>query len=119
MHEFSLAGEVIRLAEKEAEKHAALSVTEITIEVGKFSGIEADAFNEALKIVAEGTVMAGATINVITPAGRGLCSTCSREFEMNYRMDACPECGSFPSEIKGGTEFRVVSLVIEQNDQDI
>ena len=29
---------------------------------------------------------------------------------MNQRMDTCPECGSFPSEIRGGNEFRVVSL---------
>jgi Zn finger protein HypA/HybF involved in hydrogenase expression len=29
-------------------------------------------------------------------------------------MDTCPECNSFPSEIKGGNEFRVVSLMIEE-----
>jgi hydrogenase nickel incorporation protein HypA/HybF len=118
MHEFSLAGEVIRLAEKEAEQHSALSVTEITIQVGKFSGVEADAFNEALKIVAEGTIMADASVNIIRTAGKGLCHSCGREFEMDHRADTCPECGSFASEIKGGTEFRVVSVVIEQNDAD-
>ncbi len=118
MHEFSLAGEVIRLAEREAAKHAALSVTEITIEVGNFSGVEADAFNEALMIVAEGTVMADASINLIRIAGKGMCPSCNREFEMNHRMDTCPECNSFPSEIRGGTEFRVVSLVIEQDEND-
>jgi hydrogenase nickel incorporation protein HypA/HybF len=118
MHEFSLACEVIRLAEKEAEKHSALSVTEITVEVGKFSGIEADAFNEALKIAAEGTIMGNASINITRTSGRGLCPACGREFEMNHRMDTCPECNSFPSEIRGGMEFRVVSLVIEQNDKD-
>lgn len=116
MHEFSLAGEVIRLAEKEAEKHAALSVTEITIQVGKLSGVEADAFNEALKILAEGTIMANASIKIIRTAGKGLCHTCNREFEMDHRTDICPECSSFASEITGGMEFRVASIVIEEND---
>lgn len=118
MHEFSLAGEVIRLAEKEAARNAAVSVTEITIEVGNFSGVEADAFNEALRIVSEGTVMEHASVNLKRIAGKGLCPSCNREFEMKHRMDTCPECNTFPSEIRGGTEFRVVSLVIEQDEND-
>jgi hydrogenase nickel incorporation protein HypA/HybF len=118
MHEISLASEVIRLAEKEAEKNEAVSVTEITIEVGSFSGVEADTFHEALKIMAEGTILENASVNIIKTAGRGVCRSCGREFEMDHRMDTCPGCDSFPSEIKGGTEFRVVSLVIEQDDQN-
>jgi Zn finger protein HypA/HybF involved in hydrogenase expression len=46
--------------------------------------------------------------------GKGICNTCNKEFEMNQRIDTCPGCNSFPSEIKGGNEFRVVSLMIEE-----
>jgi hydrogenase nickel incorporation protein HypA/HybF len=115
MHEFSLAGEVIRLAEYEAEKNKAVSVSEITIEVGNMSGVEADAFESALGLLREKSILEKALIRIVKIRGRGICPSCKTEFEMNRRIDTCPECNEFPSEIKGGHEFRVVSLVIEED----
>jgi hydrogenase nickel incorporation protein HypA/HybF len=112
MHEYSLAQDVIRLAEYEAEKNNARIVSEITIEIGNMSGVDADAFESALGLIKENSVLQDAYLNIIRIWGRGVCNACNKEFEMNQRMDTCPECGSFPSEIKGGNEFRVVSLEI-------
>jgi hydrogenase nickel incorporation protein HypA/HybF len=114
MHEFSLAGEVIKIVEFEAEKNKARSVSEITIEVGNFSGVEAEAFKSALGLLSEGSVLEKASLNIVRMKGKGICNTCNKEFEMNQRIDTCPGCNSFPSEIKGGNEFRVVSLMIEE-----
>ena len=114
MHEFSLAAEVIKLASDEAEKHNALMVNEITIEVGNFSGVESEAFESALGLLSEGSILEKARLNIMRIKGKGICTACYKEFEMDQRMDACPECNSFPSEIKGGNEFRVVSLMIEE-----
>lgn len=112
MHEFSLAQDVIRLAEYEAEKNNARIVSEITIEIGNMSGVDADAFESALGLLKEGSILEDAYLNIIRIWGRGVCNACNKEFEMNQRTDTCPVCGSFPSEIKGGNEFRVVSLEI-------
>lgn len=114
MHEFSLAEEVIKLAEHEAKKNNAISVSEITIEVGNLSGVEADAFKSALDLLSEGSILDKACLNIVILKGKGVCNTCSQEFEMDRRMDTCPQCHSFPEEIKGGNEFRVVSLMIEE-----
>jgi len=114
MHELSLACEVIKLAEYEAEKNKARSVSEITIEVGNFCGVEAEAFGSALGILAEGSILEKARMNIIRTVGKGICTVCKKEFEMEQRIDTCPSCNSFPSEIKGGSEFRVISLVIEE-----
>jgi hydrogenase nickel incorporation protein HypA/HybF len=113
MHEFSLATEVIRLAEKEAESHQSNEIQEITIEIGFLSGVEADAFESALGLLVAGTIMNRAKVNIIKTPGKGRCNACELVFEMNHRLDTCPECKSFPSEISGGEEFRVVSLVVE------
>jgi hydrogenase nickel incorporation protein HypA/HybF len=113
MHEFSLATEVIRLAELEAEKAAAVSVQEITIEVGDLSGVEADAFETALGLLSKDSVLDNSTIKIIKTPGKGKCISCDVEFEMNYRMATCPKCSAFPSEVNGGSEFRVLSLVID------
>lgn len=115
MHEFSLAEEVIKLAEHEAKKNNAVSVSEITIEVGNMSGIEAEAFESALGLLSEGSILDKACLNILKLKGKGVCNSCKQEFEMDKRMDTCPQCHSFPSEIKGGNEFRVVSLMIEED----
>lgn len=117
MHELSLAGEVIKLAEYEAEKNSALAVNEITIEVGNFSGVEADAFEFALGLLSEGSILEKANLNIVRIKGKGICNACDREFEMDNRIDTCPGCNSFPSEIRGGNEFRVVSLLIEEENK--
>ncbi len=115
MHEFSLAGEVIRLAETEADKNEARSVSEINIEVGDFSGVQVEAFRSAIEILTEKSWLSKTRLNIIRKKGKGICPGCRREFEMEQRVDTCPICGAFPSEIIGGYEFRVVSLLVEKD----
>jgi len=113
MHEFSLAIEVINLAQREAEKNLAESIQEITIEIGDLSGVEADAFESALELLVKESILENADIKIIKTSGKGKCIACNNEFEVKHRMATCPKCHCFPSEISGGEEFRVVSLVVE------
>jgi hydrogenase nickel incorporation protein HypA/HybF len=113
MHEFSLATEVIRLAEGEAIKTDAKSIMEITIEVGDLSGVEADAFEMALGLLSKDSILDKSMIRIMKTPGKGKCNSCDFEFEMNHRLATCPKCSAFPSEVNGGSEFRVLSLVIE------
>jgi hydrogenase nickel incorporation protein HypA/HybF len=113
MHEFSLAVEVIHLAEREAEKAMAKTIEEITIEIGDLSGIEANAFESALGLLVKDSVLVNAHINIIKIPGKGRCNSCDFEFEMTQMMVTCPKCNAFPSEISGGQQFRVQSLVVE------
>lgn len=117
MHELSLAAEVIKLAEYEAEKNRAVSVSEITLEVGNMTCIQADALESALGILSAGSILEKANLIIITTKGRGICPVCGMEFEMEHRMDTCPVCNSFTSEIRGGDEFRLVSMLIEEKDK--
>ena len=113
MHEFSMALEVISLAQREAEKNSANAIQEITIEVGDLSGVEADAFESALGLLVNDSILENASVNIIRTPGIGRCNACAYDFEMNHRMATCPKCECFPSEISGGQEFRVVSLLVE------
>jgi len=113
MHEFSLAVEVLKLAQTEADKNRTRSVSEITIEVGNMCGVDAEPFQSALELLSEGSILENACLNIVKIKGKGICISCDNEFEMDQRMDTCPGCGSFPSEIRGGNEFRVVSLMVE------
>ena len=113
MHELSLAMEVIELAHREADKNNLAAIQEILIEVGDLSGVEADAFQSALELIVKNTILEDSVINIIRTQGIGKCLACNMEFEMNNRIDTCPGCQCFPSEIIGGQEFRVQSLIGE------
>ena len=113
MHEFSLAIEVINLAQREAERNRAETIQEITIEVGDLSGVEADAFQSALELLVKESKLENSLIKIIRTSGKGKCNACNHEFEMSFRTATCPICKCFPSEISGGEEFRVVSLLVE------
>jgi hydrogenase nickel incorporation protein HypA/HybF len=113
MHEFSLAIEVINLATREAEKNNSSVIQEITIEIGYLSGVEADAFESALGLLVKDSILDHANIKLIKTPGTGKCISCNQEFEMKFRMATCPNCQCFPSQIIGGDEFRVLSLLIE------
>lgn len=115
MHELSLASEVIKIAGYEAERNNAGRITGITIEAGNFCGVEIETFKSALELLTEGTILAGASLNIVHIRARGYCPSCNNEFEMDSRIDTCPVCNSFPSEIRGGHEFRVVSLTAEDD----
>jgi hydrogenase nickel incorporation protein HypA/HybF len=113
MHELSLALEVIELAQREADKNGVSTIQEILIAVGDLSGVEGDIFQSALEMVVKDTILEGAKLNINRIPGKGKCNTCQQEFIMNNRLDICPGCQSFPSEITGGQEFRVLSLIAE------
>lgn len=112
MHEFSLAMEVVQLAEKEAVKNNAQVIKEIEIEVGYLSGVEADAFKSALELLQKDSMLSDAKIHMLQTPGKAYCGSCQTEFEMKQRTDSCPQCTIFPSKITGGEEFRVLSILI-------
>jgi len=113
MHEFSLALEVIDLARREVEKNKAGMIKEITIEVGDLSGVDSDAFESALGLLIKESILNRAKVNIVRVPGKGRCNSCAYDFEMNHRTATCPKCLCFPSQISGGDEFRVVSLLVE------
>ena len=113
MHELSLAMEVVEMSQREADKNGVSIIHEILIEVGDLSGIEADIFQSALEMVVKDTLLENSIVRIIRTPGKGKCSSCNVEFEMKNRLDLCPDCGSIASEVNGGQEFRVLSILAE------
>jgi len=113
MHELSLAYEVIELAKREVIKNKVSTIFEMEIEVGDLSGVEADTFQSALEMISKSTMLEHTLFHINRQPAIGRCSTCNLEFEMKERMACCPTCHRFPSEISGGQEFRVTSILAE------
>lgn len=113
MHELSLAMDVIDLASEEALKNNSSHIYEIEIEVGELSGVETEAFQFSLEMLAKESILSHAEIKIHRITGRARCGLCRQEFEMHDLLEACTQCGGYAAAILSGKEFRVKSLIAE------
>lgn len=115
MHELSLAGGIVRLVEDAAERERFRRVSLLRLEAGALSGVEVRALRFALEASVPGTCLEGAEILIDEPPGTAWCLGCGRSVEIGSCADACPSCGGFRLQPTGGTELRVVDLMVHDD----
>jgi hydrogenase nickel incorporation protein HypA/HybF len=113
MHEFSLAQNIVEIAEESAKKAGKNTVAKVDVEAGTQSGVVFEALETAMEAIKKGTMLENAKIIIHRIQARARCNECSHEFDIQELYDACPKCGSFMHEILCGTELRVKSLEAE------
>lgn len=113
MHEVSLAGGILNIAEDAARRERFARVTLLRLEAGALSGVEPRALRFALEALAPGTVLRDARIEIDTPPGLAWCMPCGATVTLAARGDACPRCASYQLQPTGGTELRVLDMVVE------
>jgi len=113
MHEASLAGGILKLVEDAAAREGFRRVTALRLEAGRLAGVEVRALRFALEAIAPDTCLQGAEIAIDEPEGQAWCLPCSASVALAQRGDACPNCGSHQLQPTGGTELRVVEMLVE------
>lgn len=108
MHELALTQSVVDAV---AEKVDPSQVRELTMEIGRLSGVVADAVRFCFDIVSAGTVLEGATLTIVEPPGVGSCRQCGQEFIMEDSFPICP-CGSADVRVTAGTQLKIVSVEV-------
>jgi hydrogenase nickel incorporation protein HypA/HybF len=106
MHELSIAESVIDAVTARTGER---SVTRITLEVGRLSGISADSLCFCFELAAEGTPVHGAHLDIEQPPGQAHCHTCDSEFSLADLIMLCP-CGSSNVEVLSGEQLRILSV---------
>ncbi|MDX8034936.1 hydrogenase maturation nickel metallochaperone HypA [Lentzea sp. BCCO 10_0856] len=109
MHEVSIIQEVVAAI---AARSGDARITVVRLEIGKLSGVVADAVRFCFDLVAEGTVVEGARLVIEEPAGRVLCRDCAAEYEAESLVVLCPACGSAYAEVLSGRELRIRSVEV-------
>lgn len=112
MHEASLAGGVLRLAEDAAQREGFQRVSLMRIAAGALAGVEVRALRFALEALAPGTCLEDACFEFEEPMGQAWCLGCGKTVEIRQRGDACPCCGSHHVQATGGTELRVIEMLV-------
>lgn len=112
MHEMSLCEGVRQVIEDYAQSAEFDAVRKVRVEIGRFAGVEKDAFVFAFDVVMRGSVAEGAELELIDVPGRATCFDCSKDVEIMERLDPCPDCGGGRLLPSGGTEMKIKDLEV-------
>ncbi|HMU55841.1 MAG TPA: hydrogenase maturation nickel metallochaperone HypA [Nitrospira sp.] len=107
MHELSITRNIVAIVSERA--HGA-KVTRVTLEIGQLSAVVPDAIRFCFDVVAKGTVLEGARLDVVEVPGRGRCRDCGQAVELHQVIARCP-CGSPNLDRLSGEELTIKQMV--------
>ena len=108
MHELSITQSVVDAV---IERMDGATVTAIELEIGKLSGVEPDSVRFCFELVAGGTALDGARLDIVEPAGEGRCRDCGTLSKFDDRIVLC-SCGSGDVDVLSGTQLRIRSVEV-------
>lgn len=113
MHEMSVCESVIRILNREAERHHFTRIKTVRIEMGARSCVTLEAMDFCFRVIAKGTVADGARLELLREPLVAWCLNCGDLVSIKERYDACPQCGSYELQINGTDTLRVKNLEVE------
>jgi hydrogenase nickel incorporation protein HypA/HybF len=113
VHELSLMEEVRRQSLAAAAAEAAERIVVIRLRVGELAGVELEALRFAFPLVMQGTIAAGAELQIETEAALCHCEPCGQPFPARHGRCDCPRCGSLSRQLLCGRDLRLVALEVE------
>lgn len=106
MHELALTQSVVDMV---VERTAGRQVASVQLQVGRLSGVVADAMQFCYEVVTSGTPLEGSALEIDQTPGQGSCRACGTDFDLNDMILLCP-CGSADVRIVTGQELQVTSV---------
>jgi hydrogenase nickel incorporation protein HypA/HybF len=113
MHEWALAAEIVKLAEKEAASRNAKSVAELEVKIGALNRIVKDQLLEAFDIAKLDTIMSSAELKILEVEARGRCLKCASEFKIELPFICCSNCGNMNISVESGEEMHLSRVVLD------
>lgn len=110
MHELSITRNIVAIVEEAA---AGRQVKRITLDIGKLSGVAPRAVAFCFDVVAKGTALDGARLDINEIAGRSRCRDCGGEFDAAVIYQGCP-CGSRRVDRLRGEELKIREMELEE-----
>lgn len=109
----TLAEQMLQIIEEAAVVQNFTQVRTVWIEIGRLSCVEKEALRFCFSAVIEETVARQAKLEFIDIKGRGRCTQCECEMDINTFYDVCPACGSYAIQVIAGDEMRIRELEVE------
>lgn len=112
MHEYSIACEIIRIAECSAREKGALKVLNIVLVIGDYSGFIGESIQMYFDEISLGSLCQGARISIKNIHPKFKCRKCHKLFEIEPFSFTC-ECGGVGQPTDIGNEFYVEYIEVE------
>jgi hydrogenase nickel incorporation protein HypA/HybF len=103
MHELALIQSVVEMVTEHAQGRC---VRRVKLEIGKFTCVMPDAMRFCFDVVAAGTPLDGARLEIIEIEARARCRVCDETF-VQETLWACCRCGAHDCERISGDELQV------------
>jgi hydrogenase nickel incorporation protein HypA/HybF len=111
MHELPIAMEIVRQVVEVAGQHGAEAVEEVEVQIGVLRQIVPEALEMSFTAAGEGTIAAGARLNIIEERIVGVCRTCDCMYMPAVDNFLCPRCGQADARIIAGNDIILRSVV--------
>jgi hydrogenase nickel incorporation protein HypA/HybF len=86
-------------------------VSVVRLEIGRLAGVVPDALRFCFDVCTQGTVLEGASLEIVEIPGRARCRDCNREVALETAVSACT-CGGFDLQILTGQELRIRNVEV-------
>jgi hydrogenase nickel incorporation protein HypA/HybF len=108
MHELSITQSVVDTI---VARLGDARVAAVLLEIGPLSGVVADSVRFCFDLVAEGTIVEGARLDIVQPPGKGRCRACGDDFDLVDPIVLCT-CGSADVAVLSGQDLRIKSVEV-------
>lgn len=113
MHEFSIALNILEIAESTAMQHEASGISEVEVEVGDAAGVNIEALEFAWESAAGSSPLLKQSKLTIHPVPLIFeCARCHHRYNAAEIAESCPACGENDSVLIQGRELRVKSVTL-------
>ena len=110
MHELGITRNIVAIVGDAARGRP---VRRVTLEIGKLSGVMGDAIAFCFDVVAQGTPLQGARLEILEIEGRARCLCCGMEFATAMLFTPC-SCGSRQLMRLQGEELNIKTMELEE-----
>ena len=111
MHELAIADSIVQIAGRHANGRR---VTKVQLKVGHLRQVVPSALAFSFELVAQGTPVEGAELEMEEVPATGSCRACGAESRLKEFPLQCGTCGSFDLQVLEGEELFVESLEMEE-----
>ncbi len=116
MHELSIAEALIEQVEREVRRAGSKGrVLKVELSIGQLSGVHHESLKFALDLLAPGTLVEKALVEIRRPRAVCVCSQCGGRGEIDQWPLGCPKCGSDQITIEGGRELLLESIELDDD----
>jgi hydrogenase nickel incorporation protein HypA/HybF len=112
MHEAAVMNRIVSIVQRRARANGARKINKLVIQIGELSDVIPDALRMCYGMCTEGTMLAGAALEIETIQARGVCGQCSSEYDLLKSEFKCPECGGEKWTILTGKELLVKEIEV-------